>query len=54
MRKIQEVILEPDKIKINSSFRLKVKVINYLSYKELKSKEYKYFKEYKYKELKGV
>ena len=53
MQKIQEIILEPDKIRAGSNFRLKVKAINYLTYKELKSQNYNYFKEYKYKELKG-
>lgn len=54
MQKIKEIILEPDKIKVGSSFRLKIRAINYLSYNELKNKNYNYFKDYKYKELKGV
>lgn len=53
MQKIQEIIIESDKIRVGSVFRLKVKAINYLTYKELKNQNYNYFKEYKYKELKG-
>lgn len=54
MQKIQEIILEPDKIRVGSTFRLKVKAINYLTYKELKSQNYNYFKDYEYKDVKGV
>lgn len=54
MQKIQEVILEPNKIKVDSIFRIKVKTINYLTYKEVKSKNYEYFKNYKYKDMRGV
>lgn len=54
MQKIQEIILEPSKIRVGSIFRLKVKAINYLTYRELKSQNYNYFKEYKYKDVKGV
>ena len=53
MQKIQEIMLEPSKTRADSTFRLKVKVINYLTYEELKNQNYNYFKEYKYKELKG-
>ena len=52
--KIIETIVEPNKIEIGSTFRLKVKAINYLTYKEMKTKNYKYFKNYKYKDLKGA
>lgn len=54
MPKIQEIILEPNKIQVGSTFRLKVKAINYLTYKEVRSKNYNYFKDHKYKEMKGV
>ncbi len=54
MSKIQEIIVEPNKIVVGSTFKLKVKVINYLTYKEMKTKNYKYFKNYKYKNLKGA
>ena len=54
MSKIQEVIVEPNKTEVGSTFKLKVRVINYLTYKEMKTKNYKYFKDYKYKNLKGA
>lgn len=54
MSKIQEVIVEPEKVSVGSTFKLKVRVINYLTYKEMKTKNYKYFKDYKYKDLKGA
>mgnify|MGYP004624807789 FL=1 len=54
MSKIQEIIVEPNKIVAGSTFKLKVRVINYLTYKEMKTKNYKYFKDYKYKNLKGA
>ncbi len=54
MSKIQEIIVEPNKIVEGSTFKLKVRVINYLTYKEMKTKNYKYFKDYKYKNLKGA
>lgn len=54
MSKIQEIIVEPNKIVVGSTFKLKVRVISYLTYKEMKTKNYKYFKDYKYKDLKGA
>ena len=54
MSKIQEIIVEPNRIEVGSTFKLKVRVINYLTYKEMKTKNYKYFKDYKYKDLKGA
>jgi hypothetical protein len=54
MSKIQEIILEPTKITVGSTFKLKIKTINYLTYKEMKTKTYKYFKDYRYKNLKGA
>lgn len=54
MSKIQEIIVEPNKIVVGSTFKLKVRVIKYLTYKEMKTKNYKYFKDYKYKDLKGA
>lgn len=56
MSKIQEIILEPTKITVGSTFKLKIKIkaIKYLTYKEMKAKTYKYYKAYKYKSLKGV
>ena len=54
MSKIQEVIVEPNKVEVGSTFKLKVRAINYLTYKEMKTKTYKYFKDYKYRNLKGA
>lgn len=53
MPKIIEKIVEPGKIFVGSTFKLKVKVINYLTYKELKTKTYDYYKNLSYKDLKG-
>lgn len=53
MSKIIEKIVEPEKIITGSIFRLKVKVINYLTYLETKTKTYNYYKNVKYKDLKG-
>ena len=54
MSKIQEIIVEPTKVQVGSTFKLKIKAINYLIYKEVKTKSYKYYKNYKYKDLKGA
>ncbi len=54
MSKIQEIIVEPTKIIVGSTFKLKLRVINYITYKEMKTKNYKYYKSYKYKDLKGA
>ena len=54
MSKIQEIIVEPTKVQVGSTFKWKIKGINYLRYKEMKTKNYKYFKNYKYKDLKGA
>lgn len=51
MSKIQEIIVEPIKVQVGSTFKLKIKVIKYLTYKEMKTKNFKYFKNYKYKDL---
>lgn len=52
--KIQEIIVEPTKVIVGSTFKLKVKAISYLTYKEVKNQNYKYFKNLKFKNLKGV
>ena len=54
MSKIQQIIVEPTKVQVGSTFKLKIKAINYLTYKGMKTKKYKYFKNYKYKDLKGA
>lgn len=53
MSKIIEKIVEPDEITVGSTFKLKVKVIDYLTYRELKTKTYNYYKNLRYKDLKG-
>lgn len=52
--KITEIITEPNKIYVGFTFKLKVKVIKYLTYAEVKNKTYNEIKNYKYSELKGV
>ena len=52
--KITEIILEPSKIFVGSTFRLKIKATRYATYQELKSKEtYNSLKNFTYAELKG-
>lgn len=51
--KIVEIIIEPTKLYVGSSFRLKVKAIRYATYNELKPFNYNEVKNYTYKELKG-
>ena len=52
--KIKEVIVEPNKIYVGSTFKLKIKAIRYLTYSELKEKlKYETLKKYSYSKLKG-
>lgn len=53
MNKIIEVITEPARVETGSKFVLKIKAIRYLKYKEMKTKNYDYFKSIKYRDLKG-
>ena len=53
MSKIIEKIIEPSKIYEGSIFKLKIRTIRYLTYNELKIKNYNYFKYIRYSELKG-
>ena len=52
--KILEVIVEPTKLYVGSSFRLKVKATRYVTYNEVKTKTYNDIKNYTYNALKGV
>lgn len=52
--KITEIIVEPNKLYVGSTFRLKVKVTKYVTYSEVKTKTYNNIKNYTYNELKGV
>lgn len=51
--KITEIIVEPSKVYVGSTFRLKVKATRYATYQEIKSKTYNQPKTYTYAELKG-
>lgn len=51
--KIIEIITEPDKIRVGSTFLLKIKAIRYLTYDEVKTKNYNKIKEFTYNEMKG-
>lgn len=55
MSKIQEIIVEPTKVQVGSTFKLKIKAIKYLTYNELKTKSYSYYKNNNitYNDLKG-
>lgn len=54
MNKIIEKIVEPSKIITGSIFKLKIKVIRYLTCKEMKSKTCKEAKEFSCGEVKGL
>lgn len=53
MQKIIEKILEPDHIETGSIFKLKVKVIKYLTYNEMKQLTVPKLKEFTVSQLKG-
>ena len=54
MNKIIEKILEPSKIDVGSTFKLKIKAIRYATYAEIKSKlTYATLRDYTYGNLKG-
>ena len=54
MNKIIEFVVEPNKIFTGSTFLLKIKAIRHLSYEEVKSENYNYFKNHTYRDVKGV
>lgn len=51
--KITEIVIEPNKIYVGSSFKLKIKAIRYATYNEVKTKTYNQIKSYTYNQLKG-
>lgn len=51
--KILETIVEPEKIYAGSTFKLKIKAIRHITYKEAKKLTYTQLKEYTYKTIKG-
>ena len=53
MSKIQEIIVEPTKVQVGSTFKLKVKVIRYLTYNEMKQLTVSKLKDFTVNQLKG-
>lgn len=53
MTKIKEIILEPANIHAGTTFKIKVKAVRGLTYKEMKSIKVKKAKEYTCIEIKG-
>ena len=54
MNKITEIITEPNKIYVDSVFKLKIKALRYLTCGEAKTKTCNYIKEFKCSEVKGL
>lgn len=55
MNKIQEIIVEPNKINTGSTFKLKVKAIRYLTYEEIaENLTYEQLAQYSYGQVEGV
>lgn len=54
MTKILEKIVEPTKVVVGSTFKLKIKAIRYATYNELKYRKYDNMKSFNYKDLKGA
>lgn len=53
MKKIIEKIVEPERIETGSIFKLKVKVIRYLTYNEMKQLAVSKLKDFTVNQLKG-
>ena len=53
MNKITEKIIEPSRIEVGSTFKLKIKDIRYMSYAELKERTISKIKQYTIADLKG-
>ena len=53
MTKINEIIIEPSKIYVDSNFKIKIKAVRYTTYNDVKNKTYNYSKKFKYKDLRG-
>jgi len=53
MNKIIEKIVEPNKVNVGSIFKLKIKVIRYMTCKEMKTITCKQAKKYTCKEVDG-
>ena len=52
--KIIEKIIEPTKVYVGSSFKLKIKAIRYLTCKEAKTKTCEYMKQFTCGEVRGI
>ena len=52
--KIQEIVIEPEKIYQNTVFKVKVKAIRYMTCKEMKTRSCKQAKNYTCKQVKGA
>lgn len=53
VNKITEIIVEPDKVYVGSTFKLKIKAIRYMTYAEIETKTYEEIEKYAYNELEG-
>ena len=53
MNKIIEKVIEPSKIEVNSTFKLKIKAIRYVSYSEISKMSVYEIKQCTVSELKG-
>lgn len=53
MSKIKEIIVEPAQVRVGSVFKLKVKVIRYLTYSEIKQLTVSKLKEFTVNQIKG-
>ncbi len=51
--KITEIIVEPNKVYVGSTFKLKIKAIRYMTYEEIAAKAYEEIEDYTYSELEG-
>lgn len=51
--KITEIIVEPNKVYVGSTFKLKIKAIRYMTYEEIETKTYEEIEDYTYSELEG-
>jgi hypothetical protein len=51
--KIVEIQVEPSRVEVGSTFKLKIRAIRYATYEELAQKTYEEVADYTYGELKG-
>lgn len=53
MSKIKEIILEPSKMRVGDTFKIKVRAIRHATYAEIKDMKIQELEEYTVGELKG-